>query len=227
MRDQPADPVGATSALPIWLLAFPITAGIHLVHRAWIREVVLQRWLERPEGAPQPWYVDHALLTRWHLLTGALLVVLGFLQFHPWIRTRHPAVHRWVGRAFVAIGAVAAVTGIWMNWVFPYGSVAKYVGGYFFGVVVIVSVSLGVREIRRGNIFAHRAWMSRAFAIVVAAGLQRAFISIWERYFDGQTTDTVVGICLWLGAFVALAVNEILLVRIARRTHSVPAETAS
>lgn len=209
MRD---DSIARTSALPIWAAAFPIAAGLYLLWKAWVRELILQAGLLNPSAVLEPWYTDHASLTRVHLVTGALLTTLGFLQFVPRIRTKFPAVHRWTGRAVVGVAAAAAFTGIWMNLVFPYGGFFKHLGGYFFGVVVLASAVLGVRAIRRGDVFGHRAWMSRAFAIAIAAGVQRLLMSTWMR-LTGSLDDTMVGVCLWTAAAIALSINELLLRR--------------
>src|SRR5690606_27112531 len=41
-----------------------------------------------------------------------------------------------------------------------------------FGSGMVLSILLGFIEIRRGNIPAHRAWMTRAYAIGLGAGTQ-------------------------------------------------------
>lgn len=207
-----------TSGLPIWAAAFPIVAALHLLKKAGERELFLRVWLMNPNQAVQPWYADHAALTRFHLVTGALLTVLGFLQFIPVLRTKYPVVHRWNGRAIIAVGGVAAVTGIWMNLVFPMGGILKYLGGYFFGVMVLMGVALGFRAIRRGDVATHRAWMSRAFAVAIAAGVQRLLMEVWLN-MTGTMSATAIGVCLWSGAFIALSVNELLLRRAQRSAY--------
>ena len=42
----------------------------------------------------------------------------------------------------------------------------------FFRVTLVAALTLGVAAIRRRDIDAHRAWMTRAYAIAVAAGTQ-------------------------------------------------------
>ena len=41
-----------------------------------------------------------------------------------------------------------------------------------FGSAMITSLGLGLRAIRRGDVAKHRAWMTRAYAIALAAGTQ-------------------------------------------------------
>ncbi|WP_017569632.1 DUF2306 domain-containing protein, partial [Nocardiopsis halotolerans] len=54
-----------------------------------------------PVPADLPWYYP-VLVT--HIFGGTLLTLLVILQVWPWLRTHHPAVHRWSGRVYVLAG---------------------------------------------------------------------------------------------------------------------------
>jgi uncharacterized membrane protein len=202
-----------SSGLPIWTAAFPLAAGAWLLAKAAERELYLQAAERNAAAVFETPYLHHPGLTRIHMVTGALLVVLGFIQFLPWIRVHRPTLHRWNGRAFIAVGSAAALSGVWMNIVFYQGAVFQRLGGYFFGVGVLVSAVLGFLAIRRGDVWTHREWMSRAMAVAIAAGLQRVFMEAWF-YTIGPLDDHAIGFCLWMAAGIVLSLNELMLRRL-------------
>lgn len=52
-----------------------------------------------------------------HVLLAAVVTAGGLVQLVPWLRRRWPALHRWNGRVFVAVGAFLALGGLWLTWV--------------------------------------------------------------------------------------------------------------
>ncbi len=75
----------------------------------------------------------------------------------------------------VALGVVVAFTALWLNEITPRPTLASQLL-YFLRIAagggMAVSFVLGVTTIRSGDIAAHRAWMTRSYAIAFGAATQ-------------------------------------------------------
>ncbi len=110
-----------------------------------------------------------------HILAATLFSIVGAFQFLPGLRRGRSSWHARVGRALVPAGALVAVSGMWMGAFsqLPAGDgPALLVLREVFGALMLVSLALGVRAIVRRRFAEHGAWMTRAYAIGVAAGTQ-------------------------------------------------------
>lgn len=56
-----------------------------------------------------------------HILTATLFCVLGAFQFVTGIRSRWPRWHRAAGRLLIPCGLIAALSGLWMAQLYPFG----------------------------------------------------------------------------------------------------------
>jgi len=120
-------------------------------------------------------YGDFPLPLVLHIVGAIVFVLAGILQFLPRFRRRHPAWHRYAGRVLVPAGLLAAGSGLAMTLFFeaqPNSGTLLYLFRLGFGSLMVISLVLGVTSIRRRDIAAHRAWMTRAYAIGLAAGTQ-------------------------------------------------------
>ncbi|KQQ40084.1 hypothetical protein ASF61_04595 [Duganella sp. Leaf126] len=117
-----------------------------------------------------PWLVIHA--------TGAATALLvGSLQFLPSLRQRLPAVHRAVGRVYVAACLVGGVSALVLA---PGVSAGPVAGAGFgaLGIAWLVTTAIAVRRIVAGDVAAHRRWMVRSFALTLAAVALRLYLPL-------------------------------------------------
>lgn len=115
-----------------------------------------------------------------HIISATVYCLAGAFQFVPSLRQR--SWHRRAGRVLAVAALLAALSGLWMTLTYPWpvgDGAALYVMRLLFGSLMAASVILGVRAIRRRDIGEHRAWMTRAYAIGVAAGTQAVVSTIW------------------------------------------------
>jgi uncharacterized membrane protein len=112
-----------------------------------------------------------------HIIGVSMFCLLGALQFVPEFRRRRPTWHRFAGRLLVIFGLVGGFAGLWMTQFYPRiegDGPLLYAFRLLFGSVMVVSITLGFVAIRRRDILAHRAWMTRAYAIFLSSGTQAA-----------------------------------------------------
>ena len=110
-----------------------------------------------------------------HIVCATTYALLGALQFAPGLRSRRPKWHRASGRVLVVAGLGVAASALWMTLFVapqPGSGPLLFVLRLVFGPAMVATLLLGVVAIRRRDVMAHRAWMTRAYAIALAAGTQ-------------------------------------------------------
>ncbi|GAA5137596.1 hypothetical protein GCM10023320_70600 [Pseudonocardia adelaidensis] len=159
-----------------------------------------------------------------HVFTATVALVLGPLQFVPAIRARR-RWHRRVGRTYLLVGVLpAAVTAVPVALLS--GRIVTQVGLVIPAVGWLVTAGLAVRAIRRGDVAAHRAWMTRNYALTFLAVTARILVPLVLLTglavgaiapADAPTAATsLIPVGQVLGWMINLVVAEVL-VRRARR----------
>lgn len=119
--------------------------------------------------------LHYALLVA-HIATATVALVLGPLQFVPAVRARG-RVHRRIGRTYLLAGvlpsALAAVPVALLS-----GRPVTQVGLLVPAVGWLVTGGLAVRAIHRGDVAAHRAWMTRNYALTFLAVTARIVVPL-------------------------------------------------
>lgn len=120
----------------------------------------------------------HRLEVYAHIFTSALALLLGPLQFAQSLRQRKPALHRWLGRTYLALGVLpGGIAGLLIarN---AYGALPATLG---FATLAIVWLYSGLRAylaVRARGINAHRCWMVRNFSLTLAAVTLRCYLPL-------------------------------------------------
>jgi uncharacterized membrane protein len=159
-----------------------------------------------------------------HVVGAAAFLVVGAFQFVPRFRRRHLDWHRRTGRVLAAAGLVVAVSAVWMTLLYtakPGTGELLYVLRLGFGTAMAACLVLGVSSIRRREVAAHRAWMTRAYALGLAAGTQAFTQGAANAAFGTSTLVTDLGI--GAGWVINLAAAEWVI----RRQPSVRRSTSS
>ena len=206
---RPARPTGWVPFALIALVAIPAVAGsLRLVGLA--GGPLLLPANPRMTASPLPVFV--------HVLSAVPYAVLGAFQFSSRLRRRHPRWHRSTGKVVVVLGLAVALSGLWMTLFYarqPGTGELSYLFRLTFGSAMAACIVLGFAAIRRGDVATHQAWMTRAYAIALAAGTQTFTLAIGPAVFGpgALTKDLSLG-AAWL---VNLAVAEVVIHRSARR----------
>lgn len=157
-----------------------------------------------------------------HIVGATVYCLLGAFQFVPALRGRR-SWHRIAGLILIPAGLIAALSGLWMSVSLPApdaGSTLLLGLRLAFGSAMAACIILGIVAIRRRDFSRHGAWMTRAYALGVAAGTQAIVISVW--IIGGGPTDELTNAVLMGTAWVInAAVAELVIHRRSRgRGHS-------
>lgn len=129
-----------------------------------------------------------------HLITGTALLLLGPVQLFGSLRCRWPAVHRWIGRVYVASAVSAGLGGlIFVLLKGTIGGMWMSIGFGLSGALTILSALLTFYYARVRKFELHRAWGIRLFALVIGSWLYRIEYGLWLGLFGGGHTHTFDG----------------------------------
>lgn len=154
-----------------------------------------------------------------HIVGATVYSLLGAFQFVPALRGRR-AWHRIAGLVLIPAGLIAALSGLWMAVFFTSapdaGSTLLLALRLVFGSAMAAFIILGIGAIRRRDFDRHGAWMTRAYALGVAAGTQAIVFAIWV-IGGGPTDDLTVAVLMGTAWVINAAVAELVIHRRSRR----------
>ena len=169
-----------------------------------------------PELIPQ---ADRFTVFPWpvitHIVSATLFSVVGAFQFVPALRRGRRSWHRLAGRVLIPAGFLVALSGMWMGAFsdLPAGDgPLLLVFREVFGGFMLVALILAVRAIVRRRFSVHGAWMTRAYAIAVAAGTQ-AILLIPVSLTLGSSHELGRALTMAVAWILNLAVAELAIRR--------------
>jgi uncharacterized membrane protein len=196
--------------LPRW--SWPVPTGLLLLSvvpvLAGLFRVV--QLLGGPELIPaDPRFAGFPLPLVVHLVGASVYAVVGAFQFVPRFRRNHLGWHRGAGRVLAVAGLLVAGSALWMTLFYdqkPGTGSLLYVLRLVFASAMTICLVLGVTTIRKGDVAGHRAWMIRAYAIGIAAGMQAITGGIGQALFgNGALQGDLAKASAWA---INLAVAE-------------------
>jgi hypothetical protein len=134
-----------------------------------------------------------------HIPAAIVYSILGAFQFSPGFRRRNRRWHRAAGKVLIPCGLLVALSGLWMAVFYPWpqgDGVAVYVERLVFGSGMVVSICMGMYEIKRRDFVSHGGWMIRAYAIGLGAGTQVLTHLPWFILADGKPGETARGVMM-------------------------------
>jgi hypothetical protein len=121
-----------------------------------------------------------------HMVVGAILLLLGPIQLIGRVRSRWPRLHRWLGRVYVACGALAGIGGLgFIAFKGTIGGAAMNAGFGLYGVLMVVSAVQAWRFAVRRQFDRHRVWAVRLFALTIGSWLYRMDYGLWFTATNG------------------------------------------
>jgi uncharacterized membrane protein len=172
-----------------------------------------------PELRPplvQTLFAERLTATVAHFLGGAIALVAGALQVNPLLRARFLQGHRWAGRVYVVAVLTGGVAGLALAIQSMGGFIAR-AGFALLAVAWLISTSLAYRHIRRRELPAHRRWMTRSYALTLAAVTLRIYLP--ASLIAGIPVTLAYPAIAWLCWVPNLLVAEWLLSRTRAQDH--------
>jgi predicted membrane protein DUF2306 len=136
--------------------------GVHAVHQ-----------LGRVEAAGFAGLFQYPAWSASHFGAGVVFSVLVPFQLSSAIRRRHPAVHRWSGRAALASSLPLGLTGIALPYAMPARPLSERLFMTAVGLAFLACALRALLAARAGDFSRHRAWMLRTVALGFAPMTQR------------------------------------------------------
>jgi len=154
-----------------------------------------------------------------HVIFGSIAIVTCCLQVWPWLRTRHPDVHRRIGLAYVFAGVLpAGVLGLILVAQTPFGPVLR-ASNVLLALVWLFATIAGYRAGRRYRTTEHRRWMTRSTVLTLSIISNRVWAVVWVITLGPQLATTfggnealmvqaIAGLSGWLGWVLPLVITE-------------------
>lgn len=121
-----------------------------------------------------------------HFIAGGIILMLGCIQLIEAVRVRRPALHRWIGRFYIASALGAGVGGLTFIAVKgTIGGIVMDLGFGLYGVLMVLAAVQTLRFARARQLEAHRAWALRLFALAIGSWLYRMDYGFWLMLADG------------------------------------------
>ena len=164
------------------------------------------------ETAQNARFIESPIPVIIHIVSVTIFSLLGAFQFVPALRRRR-RWHPLAGRILVPAGLLVAFSGMWMASFYPHPAgegLALTLIRLFFGTAMVASIALGIRAIVQRKFARHGAWMTRAYAIGVAAGTQ-AIILIPETIVFGPGQEVPRTLAMTAAWVINLAIAELVI----------------
>jgi hypothetical protein len=152
------------------------------------------------------------LLIRSHAAMGTLFAGLAALQF--WRRFRNADLrrHRWIGYAAGACLLLLPVTGVAATFVYPFAGFSAALPNLIWMAVISWCVIAAWRAIRRRDVRAHEAWITRATGMTLGITLSRLYQPLLVMGFH-MDDHLALAVVFWLGQGEGLLLAELWLRR--------------
>lgn len=145
-----------------------------------------------------------------HAICGSIALAVGGLQFFPRLRASRPALHRWLGRSYVALVAASGLAGLFIAPNVPGGAVSA-IGFGLLAVLWLGTTAAAFQHARARRIADHRRWMIRSFALTFAAVTLRLYLPAF--FIAGSSYDAAAPWLAWLCWVPNLVVAELIIRR--------------
>jgi uncharacterized membrane protein len=166
-----------------------------------------------------PGFPAHYPLLVAHVMFASIAMLTCFLQVWPWLRRRHPRVHRYTGRVYVFAGVLpAGLAGLIIGSHSPFGPILA-VSDVMLALLWLTFTATGYRMARQRRYAEHRRWMLRSFALTFSIITNRFWAVILtltlspslDTTFQSNETMlawTISALSGWLGWTVTLLLVE-------------------
>jgi uncharacterized membrane protein len=119
-----------------------------------------------------------------HLISAAIIMLAGAVQFIPQVRNRFPAFHRWNGRVYMVTAGTLSLAGLYMHWIRgSVGDLPQHIGGTVNAALIWICGGMALRYALARDFKTHRRWALRLFLVVSASWFIRIMLFLWFMIF--------------------------------------------
>ena len=123
-------------------------------------------------------FIGNAQAIYVHVFAASVAMALGPFQFIAGIRTRHPRLHRWLGRIYLVVGVlIGGTAGLYIARD-AFGGPVSVLGFTLLALLWLYTGYRAYATVRRGNFGGHRNWMVRNYALTLAAVTLRLYVPL-------------------------------------------------
>lgn len=146
-----------------------------------------------------------------HIIGATLFCGVGSLQFHRGLRQTRPQWHRVLGRVLLPAGLAAAFSGLWMTFFYPLRPALQgdllLAARTVVGTLMVGFLILAWLRVLQRDFGAHRAWVTRAYALGAGAGTQ-ALVGLPVLLVVGQPSQPVWEVLMTLSWVINAVIAE-------------------
>ncbi|MDR6568198.1 DUF2306 domain-containing protein [Chitinophaga ginsengisegetis] len=133
-----------------------------------------------------------------HIIFGGLALLIGWIQFSPWIRRKNIALHRRIGRLYVIAVLLSALAGFNIAF-YATGGLPVALGFISLSLIWFYTTLMAYFRIRSGQVVPHKNMMIYSYACCFAAVTLRAWMPLLIVLFGSfETAYTVVAWWCWI-----------------------------
>jgi hypothetical protein len=141
-----------------------------------------------------------------HALGGAIALVVGALQFSTRLRQRFPALHRLLGRCYLAAVSIAAPVAVYLSITHGIGTMATETAVQ--ASIWVMTALIAFVAARNRNFEVHRQWMMRSYSITMIFVVSRIILAL---PVVAPTTDLGAERLGWILIICALLVPQLII----------------
>lgn len=153
-------------------------------------------------------YLANAVPLLLHIAGGTVALAVGPFQFLSKLRSRRPALHRALGRVYLAAVLLTAAGGLGLARIAEGGPLAR-LGFAALAVVLLATTAMALAAVLGHRFPAHRAWMTRSYAVIFTAVTFRLWLGAFALL--GLPLDQAYAVGAWTAWMINLLVAEALL----------------
>ena len=158
-------------------------------------------------------FLNERVLVLTHVVPAMLFMVLGPFQFVRRLRAKHPRLHRWSGRVFLAASAVVGITGLRLALGDTVGGLDEKAAIFLFGTLFLIALAKALWHALRREFAQHREWMIRGYAIGLAVATIRPIMATFfaAALLRGHIPQPAqfFGTAFWIGFTLQMIAAEI------------------
>jgi uncharacterized membrane protein len=154
-------------------------------------------------------FAAHRTMTLMHILPALCLVLLLPFWFSSRVRQHHATAHRRITQILFILGAVTGITALFMN-THPIGGFNEVAAILLFDTLFLVSLTRSYIFWLRGEILPQRAWMTRAFAVLLGIATTRPVMGIFfaTARITHLQPQQFFGTAFWIGFTLTYIAGE-------------------